>query len=934
MSLSNPLRGILDVNRLTGPNYTDWLRNLRIVLTAEKIVYVLDTVMPTPEEGASEDEIARYVKYIDDSTLAQCYMLGSMTPELQRQHEKMDARSILLHVRKLFEEQGRTQRYEISKSLFRARMTEGTPVQNHVLKMIEWIEKLTGLGMVLEDNLCVDIVLQSLPDSFSQFIMNFNMNKLEVTLPELLNMLREAESTIKKEKPVLYTGETRKKRKAERSLKKGKGKGKQGKAKVAKKDPTKDKGQCFHCGKDGHWKRNCKEYLAERAKQKLDEASGTFMISLHLSDSYDNTWVLDTGSAYHICNSLQVLARPRRLERGEMDLKMGNGAKVAVLAVGEVALHLPSGAFIALDACYFVPSIIKNIISISCLTVSGYKFVFENNGCSILLDDKIITKGTLHNGLFMLDTTPHIMNINVSKRKRDELNSAYLWHCRLGHIHERRIQKLLNDGYLDPFDYVSYATCEPCIRGKLTNSPFSGTGERATELLELIHSDVCGPMSTHAIGGYSYFITFTDDFSRYGYVYLMKYKSEAFEKFREYKNEVENQTGKSIKTLRSDRGGEYLSTEFTHFLKDHGILSQWTPPYTPQLNGVSERRNRTLLDMVRSMMSFADLPISFWGYALETAAYLLNRVPTKSVVSTPYEIWKGKKPDLKVVKIWGCPAHVRRHNHDKLESRTERCKFVGYPKETCGYYLYHLEDQKVFVAKRAVFLEKEHILDGDSGRMIELSEVGEPSSSTTLQPESVQVSNTQVSTLRRSDRVSHPPERYVGHIRAEDVEDIDPQTYEEAIMSIDSGKWQEAMNYEIDSMYSNKVWNLVDAPEGIVPIGCKWIFKKKTEVDGKLETYKTRLVAKEYRQRQGVDYNETFSPVAMLKSIRILLAIAAHYDYEIWQMDVKTAFLNGNLEEEVYMMQPEGFVSKNCPDKVWRLLRAIYGLKKLPEVGT
>ena len=118
-------------------------------------------------------------------------------------------------------------------------------------------------------------------------------------------------------------------------------------------------------------------------------------------------------------------------------------------------------------------------------------------------------------------------------------------------------------------------------------------------------------MSTHAIGGYSYFITFTDDLSRYGYVYLMKYKSEAFEKFREYKNEVENQTGKSIKTLRSDRGGEYLSTEFTQFLKDHGILSQWTPPYTPQLNGVSERRNRTLLDMVRSIMSFADLPISF-----------------------------------------------------------------------------------------------------------------------------------------------------------------------------------------------------------------------------------------------------------------------------------------------------------------------------------
>ena len=116
-----------------------------------------------------------------------------------------------------------------------------------------------------------------------------------------------------------------------------------------------------------------------------------------------------------------------------MDLKMGNGAKVTIVAVGEVTLYLPGGAFIALDACYFVPSIIKNIIAISCLTISGYKLVFENNGYSILLDDKIITKGTLHNGLFMLDTTPHMMNVNVLKRKRDEVNNAYLWHCVTSH---------------------------------------------------------------------------------------------------------------------------------------------------------------------------------------------------------------------------------------------------------------------------------------------------------------------------------------------------------------------------------------------------------------------------------------------------------------------------------------------------------------------
>ena len=134
-------------------------------------------------------------------------------------------------------------------------------------------------------------------------------------------------------------------------------------------------------------------------------------------------------------------------------------------------------------------------------------------------------------------------------------------------------------------------------------------------------------------------------------------------------------------------------------------------------------------------------------------------------------------------------------------------------------------------------------------------------------------------------------------------------TYTEAVMSRDSDKWLGAMKSKMDSMYSNQVWTLVDLPERVNPIGYKWVFKKKIGADGQEETYKARLVAKGFRQKHGIDYDETLSPVAMLKSIRILLAIAAYYDYEIWQMDVKTTFLNRYLEEEVYRSQPEGFVS-------------------------
>ncbi|KAK8509417.1 hypothetical protein V6N12_018676 [Hibiscus sabdariffa] len=390
----------------------------------------------------------------------------------------------------------------------------------------------------------------------------------------------------------------------------------------------------------------------------------------------------------------------------------------------------------------------------------------------------------------------------------------------------------------------------------MTKAPFNGKGERASDLLGLIHSDVCGPMNTQARGGFHYFITFTDDFSRYGYIYLMRHKSEALEKFKEFRNEVQNQHGKSIKALRSDRGGEYLSHEFDELLKECGIGSQLTPPGTPQWNGVSERRNRTLLDMVRSMMSHSDLSISFWGHALETAVFILNRVPSKSVQKTPHEMWTGKRPTMSFMKIWGCKAYVKHQMSTKLEPKSHKFQ--------------QQQDTEPKVERFSQTVEE---------------------NSTDLETRP----------LRRSTRERHEPERYgflvTTHGEVILVDHDEPKTYQEAVSSPDSEKWLEAMRSEMDSMSDN-------------------------------QTYKGRLVAKGYRQIHGIDYDETFSPVAMFKSIRILLAIAAFHDYEIWQMDVKTAFLNGKLEEDVYMTQPEDFVTPENAGKVYKLQRSIYGLKQ------
>ena len=208
------------------------------------------------------------------------------------------------------------------------------------------------------------------------------------------------------------------------------------------------------------------------------------------------------------------------------------------------------------------------------MDLDGFTIITKNKSCSLYRADVFYGAGHLTNGLYILDLENLVFNINTKKPKIDDLRNSYMWHCRLGHINEKRINKLYKNGYLGSFDYESFDTCESCLLGKMTKTPFTGKGERSTELLSLIHTDVCGPMSTQARNGFSYFLTFTDDHSRYGHVYLLKYKSEVFEKFKEYKSEVENQLGQSIKVLRSDRGGEYLSQEFQYYLKENGILSQ------------------------------------------------------------------------------------------------------------------------------------------------------------------------------------------------------------------------------------------------------------------------------------------------------------------------------------------------------------------------
>ncbi|GKA16507.1 retrotransposon protein, putative, ty1-copia subclass [Tanacetum coccineum] len=572
-------------------------------------------------------------------------------------------------------------------------------------------------------------------------------------------------------------------------------------------------------------------------KKKLSQeasTSGIFTIELYSFPS--KSWIYDTGCGTHICITTQGLRGSKKLKPGALSLYVGDGHRAAVEAIGTYHLELPSGLVIVLNNCHYAPSITRGVISVSRLFDDGFINRFDdNNVISVSKNNLVYFMAVPRDGIFEIDMSCSNANDSsmyaiTNKRAKINLDSSLLWHCRLGHISKKRIEKLQHDGLLNSIDIESLGKCVSCLSGKMARKPYSHQVERAKDLLGLIHTDVCGPFRVVSRQGASYFVTFTDDFSRYGYVYLLKHKHEVFETFKVFQKEVENQLGKTIKSLRSDRGGEYMSQEFLDHLKEHGIIAHRTPPYTPQNNGVSERRNRTLLDMVRSMMSQTTLPKSFWDYALETAARILNMVPTKKVDKTPYEIWHGQAPKLSYLKVWGCEALVKRDTltkPDKLDPRSFRCIFVGYPKETMGYSFYSPSENKVFVARNAEFFESKLLDLKASGSVEDLELIQEedtnPSVDTSLNHEEddqeIDEPQSDINPIRRSTRTRRPTDRLCLYIDAEEHElgDLgEPANYKAALLDPESKKWLDAMNVEMQSMKDNDVWVLVELPPNAI----------------------------------------------------------------------------------------------------------------------
>jgi len=251
--------------------------------------------------------------------------------------------------------------------------------------------------------------------------------------------------------------------------------------------------------------------------------------------------------------------------------------------------------------------------------------------------------------------------------------------------------------------------CDSCLAGKQRRLAFPKAAKyRAKERLELVHGDLCGPITPATHGGRRYFILLVDDYSRFMWLELLSSKDQAAEAVKRCKARAEAESGRRLRGLRTDRGGEFTSVDFASYCAEEGVVRHLTAPYSPQQNGVVERRNQTIAGTARSLMKAKGLPAEFWGEAVSTAVFILNRSPTKALKGqTPYEAWHGRKPSVAFMRTFGCVAHAKntKSGLDKLEDRSTKMVFLGYEEGSKAYRLYDPASGKVVVSRDVVFDE-------------------------------------------------------------------------------------------------------------------------------------------------------------------------------------------------------------------------------------
>jgi hypothetical protein len=723
---------------------------------------------------------------------------------------------------------------------------------------------------------------------------------------------------------------------------------------------------------------------------------GIDAIHLHKGGSSRKiVFLLDLGATEHICKDKDAFALIKQLATPKSFATAAGSIVAKDAGVVKVLVNKAKKTHILFTDVHYLEGSPANLLSQGVLLAKGWKFNLTATGGSMTRDGLTIpllpagTAGrlravwlTLAEGTQSSATKAGALGGTLFATSQD-LDSLEGWHRRLGHMGVTAIKELHSKQLIDIAEGTESfkgADCDVCARSKATRLTLGDTPAKATEPLQIIHSDIAGPLKP-SLDGNIYYITFIDDFTSFVVAAAMKTKSapEVLSVMRDTLKVLEKAFDKKAKVLQTDGGREYESV-VSNWLKTEGIIHQVTTPYTPQLNGVAERWNRTLKEMVASMLMDSKMDMAYWDHALQYATSILNMSKTSNKMSLEQQVWVYK-PMFQKVYAFGSPCWVRvpaeiRQKADLTTAKAQQGKVLGLNVNGSGWKVLLDGNDKQIVRSRDVVFRRS-ILESTAGShaapvatktgqmtavrgMTPLEEEeetpiilpedeaapaapparapliivpdeqeaeGDEANEPTPPRRSPRIAETQLALLVEANMLEA---NLLLHVSSTDS-DPDPQTYNQAMSSSNAKDWQEAIDKELSAVSSTGTWTEVIVPEGANIVGSRWVFKTKVNAQGEIVKYRSRIVAQGFTQVEGVDYDDTFSPVARLTSLRVLLTLVATEDLELHQMDADTAFLNATLKEMIYMKFPAGYKQQDRSATGLQLIRALYGLKQSPR---
>lgn len=703
---------------------------------------------------------------------------------------------------------------------------------------------------------------------------------------------------------------------------------------------------CHHCNEKGHFAKQC---------PKKRRAFITFNLSSVEQEELDSeSWFQDSGATQHMTFQQCHMINYVELETPIL-VMIGDGKTLPGVGTGDINLEAYDGkefSKIVLQNVLHVPELRTNLFSVTQILDKGYFLTSDANKSEFKTEDgKIVALARRKGNLFQMDfrweevqkPTQEPVSCNVALSLR-------LWHERLAHQNIKYVRQTLNNNKIKYIDDWDNYVCPGCMYGKLHCVSHPNNPVVAEQPLDIVHVDLC-EMGTESLGGSKYFLLFKDDHSHFRTVFFLKTKNEAVQKLKNFISLVENQFDRKIKCLRSDNGTEIKNRETKEIFESLGINHMTSVAYTPQQNGRIEREMRTIVEAARALIHENGLTENLWAEAVNYAVFTINQTGSSSVKGkTPADLWFGRNVDLTKLRKFGstCYILIPEHKRSKMNRKSVKGIMVGYDQNCSSYRVYVYSDNNVTSTVNVVFDEKSNNVNSNTTLNQTESDIRECEDS---KVEHDRLETDHDNTVHESEVMDQGNLMDVDHSETEDTQESQitnlpskrqrkvPDKYKDFILNVDDyaflvenselsvcdeNKWKEAMSDEYNSLVTMQTWELVNLPDHVKPLSCKWVLKKKD--DGR---YKARLVIRGFEQKEGVDYFDTFSPVAQYTSIRLLLSHAASSNLNIMTFDVKTAFLHGDLEEDIYMYQPAGY--DDCSGQVCKLKKSLYGLKQAPK---